>query len=104
MKEETNSYQSQSSWVKRPELLGHLYRSGIDTNDRTMRAAIEELIVKDGVSIASSEKGYSLIISRLALDDAVAYLDAKAQAIAIRKNCLIRNFDGRHQNKQLSLL
>ena len=80
--------------VKRKELLKYLRNVyDFNTTDRAQRLAIEELIVMDGYCIASSEKGYQLIKSREQLDAAKKYLDAKAEAIAIRKNCLERNFN-----------
>lgn len=80
--------------VKRPELL-HAVRvnaNDLYISDRAMRKMIEEMITEDGYLIQSSEKGYSLIQTEEQLTEAMAYMDAKCSAIAVRKNCLLRNF------------
>ena len=82
----------QSEWVKRPQLLAHLHGLGINCSDRAMRSEIESMVTHDGHCIASNEKGYKLIRTGNELTEATHYLNAKAEAIAIRKNSLIRNF------------
>lgn len=81
-----------STFTKRKELLDQLHYNGWAVTDRDMRKAIESLIVDDHFSIASSEKGYSLIQSEADLKEAMKYFDKKAESISIRKNCLLRNF------------
>lgn len=81
-----------SVFTKRKEMLDQLHTMGWSVSDRAMREAIESLIVDDHYSIASSEKGYSLIQSEADLKGVMDYLDKKAASIAIRKNCLLRNF------------
>jgi len=83
--------------VKRSILLSYLRLYFPELSDRAMRKEIEEMIHK-GYLISSSESGYSLIDNKAKLDKAVAYLDAKAEAIAIRKNSLIRNWNQKHPN------
>ena len=69
-----------------------LISMGYHISDRGLRATIEEMIVEDKYSISSSEKGYALIKSDEDLKEAIAYLEKKVEALAIRKNCLGRNF------------
>lgn len=78
--------------IKRKELLFELRLIFPDITDRQMRKEIEEMIIKDGYCISSSEKGYQFIKNRQQLEDAKKYLFSKCEAIAIRKNCLERNF------------
>ena len=78
--------------VKRADLLKHINALGYNITDRLLRATVEVLIVKDDFCIRSGNDGYSLITNKAEFDEAVAYLDAKASAIAVRKNCLIRNY------------
>lgn len=80
--------------VKRPELL-HAVRvnaNDLYISDRAMRKSIEEMVIKDGYIIQSSEKGYQLIQTEEQLMEAMDYLTNKAESISIRKNCLLRNF------------
>jgi len=91
-------------FTTRSQLLASLRGEGIQIGDRVMRAYIESMINDGHYCIQSSEKGYSLIHDDSDLDNAVAYLDAKAEAIAIRKNCLIRNFNETKKSNQLVLL
>lgn len=78
--------------VKRPELLAYLRAERQDVTDRGMRKEIEQMIIVDGRLIASSERGYHLIQTEKELTEAMEYLTDKAEAIAVRKNCLLRNF------------
>lgn len=78
--------------VKRRELLQYLRAAGQDITDRAMRREVEMLITRDGELIQSSERGYHLINSEEDLMEAMEYLTHKAEAIAIRKNCLLRNY------------
>lgn len=79
--------------VKRKDLLKYLRDLGHDITDRTMRATVEAMVVQDAMPIQSSEKGYKIIRNEQDFKDAISYLDAKAKAIAIRKNCLISNYE-----------
>lgn len=90
-------------FIKRKELLLSLQLNGYVLNDRQMRAEIESLIVDDHYCIQSSEQGYSLITCLEDLEKAVNYLDKKAEAIAIRKNSLIRNYNESRRKIQLEL-
>jgi hypothetical protein len=90
-------------FTKRKQLLQELQLSGFKVSDRQMRKELETMITKDGYSIQSSEKGYSLIITDAQLTKAIDYLNSKAEAIAIRKNCLIRNFNSGKTHEQLNL-
>jgi hypothetical protein len=87
----SNSFKSGGA-VKRRVLLSYLRLHFPDISDRAMRKEIEEMI-RNGHLISSSESGYSIIDSKEKLDKAVSYLDAKAEAIAIRKNTLIKNWN-----------
>lgn len=60
--------------------------------ERVIRQIVEDLVVKDQEPIASSVHGYFYINSLEELVISKKYLDAKAEAIAIRKNILDRNF------------
>lgn len=71
--------------------------------DRKIRSLVESLIVDDGYGIASSERGYSLITTLEELNEAMDYLEAKSKSIAIRKNCLSRNYNSGKLQSQLSL-
>ncbi len=79
-------------FTNRNELRLSLMTYGYVLKDRQLRKTVEQMIKDNHYSIASSENGYSLITTKQDLDDAVTYLDNKASAIAIRKNCLLRNF------------
>jgi hypothetical protein len=72
-------------------------------SDRSMRAAIEEMITQDGYCIQSSENGYRLIKNELMLNDAIKYLKAKAFPLLKRAQHLQRNFVDVRQG-QLSFL
>ena len=63
-----------------------------DISDRLLRKMVEELIVHDQEPIASSDAGYYYIATRQELTEAKEYLDEKAEAIAVRKNVLDRNY------------
>ena len=85
--------------VKRPELLSNIFVKFSQVTDRTMRKSIEEMITVDGYLIASSEKGYHLIQTEKDLTAAMEYLDSKASSIAIRKNCLLRNYRNKFKSE-----
>jgi len=78
--------------IKRKELLTEMQLHYPELRDRKMRLLIAELI-KEGEPIASSSQGYSIIKTRGQLNKAIAYLNAKSSAIAIRKNTLVQNFN-----------
>jgi len=78
--------------VKRCDLLIHLRAIGYDISDRAMRKEIESMIIQDGYLIQSSEQGYSMIETEEQLSEAMGYLTSKAEAIAIRKNTLLKNW------------
>lgn len=67
---------------------------GYHISDRALRSVIEDMIISDKYSISSSEKGYAIIKNNEDLKQAMEYLDKKSAAIAVRKNCLLRNFQG----------
>ena len=90
-------------FTKRKQLLHELLMYGYNVSDRVIRKQIETMITKDGYSIQSSEKGYSLIITDKQFTQSIEYLNSKAEAIAIRKNCLIRNFNLGKTQEQLNL-
>jgi len=92
MKEKIIEFLKNNKSLKRPQLLFLLRELGFVLTDREMRSTIEEMITLNGFCIRSGNDGYSLITSRAELDLAVAYLNSKAEAIAIRKNCLTKNF------------
>lgn len=79
--------------VKRKVMLHHLREQGHDVTDRQMRAVIEDMVMVDGYLIESSSHGYSMIQTEDELNRAVDYLNQKAEAIAIRKNSLKRNWE-----------
>lgn len=82
----------QRGWVKRNDLHRHLTSNGYHLSDREMRACVEDMVVREGFLIASSERGYKLITTDKEYEAAIRYLEKKAEAIAIRKNCLISNY------------
>lgn len=92
MKSEIINILTSKAYVKRHELLLSLRVDGIFTNDRQLRATIEDLIMTDGVCIASTDHGYHLIRNQIELMNAVEYLKKKARPIAIRANKLISNY------------
>lgn len=90
-------------FTKRAELRLNLQSRGYYLTDRQLRKEVEHLITKQGYAIASSEKGYSLITTNEQLDEAVFYLNSKANALHLRAKCLKENhFSGKLAN-QLSL-
>lgn len=86
-------YLENNGYVKRKELLAHLHSIGHNIPDRLMRKEIERMVVNDGYPILSSEKGYKIIRNDEEYKQAISYLDLKAKAIAIRKNCLISSYE-----------
>ena len=84
--------------VLRAELLTHLHALGYNVSDRAMRKEVEELI-KGGELIQSSERGYNLIQTEEQLQDAMAYLNSKNEAIAIRKNLLLKNWRDKYKSE-----
>lgn len=89
--------------MKRSDLLHSLISKGFVLSDRVMRMAIEEMITKDHYSIGSCEKGYYLILTEDDLNEAMHQLRAKAEALSIRANCLLRNHREGKLQEQLSL-
>src|SRR5687767_12263928 len=87
--------------MKRSELLHALIGKGFVMSDRDMRLTIEHMIKDDHYCIQSSEKGYSLITTLEDLEKAKSYLEKKAASIAVRKNCLERNFREQKLKPQL---
>lgn len=88
-----NYLKSNPTPVKRRDLLVHIrIVMGAHITDRLMRKTIEQMILADGYTIQSSEKGYSLITTEQQLFESMKYLESKAESIAIRKNCLLKNF------------
>jgi hypothetical protein len=92
-----------SKFTKRHDLRHQLMNAGFTLPDREMRKVVESMIVDNCYSIQSSGKGYSLIVTHEDLNDAVEYLEKKSKAIAIRKNCLLRNFQSGKLHQQLTL-
>lgn len=106
MKVFINSYlQRAPGRVKRRELLSYLREQMKDPRltDRAMRKAIEEMVVDDGYLIQSSSTGYTLITSEEQMEEVKEYLSKKAQAIAVRKNVLISNWNKRQEEEQKKL-
>jgi hypothetical protein len=89
-------------FIKRSDLLMHLCRHGEKLSDREMRRMVEDMVMLDGLCIASTPNGYRLIRSDQQLLDAVEYLRKKAKPIAIRANKLIGNYQ-RQYGRQLNL-
>ena len=83
---------SQKSY-KREDLLRELNTPVFMLHDRTMRKLVEEMVIGGEHCIASSETGYSIIHTKEEMEKAVEYLRKKAKPIAIRANCLIRNYN-----------
>ncbi len=102
MKEQIYNILNREGTVTRKVLHLALVSQGYHINDRALRAMIEEMIVDDKYSISSSEKGYAVIKDGEDLRRATEYLDKKSAAIAVRKNCLKRNFH-HYLRKQLEL-
>jgi len=102
MKDLILQYLQENGTVKRRDLLRYLHTFVPDCNDRKMRAAIQSMIVTDGYCIESSYRGYNLITSDAHYVCALDYLSKKSVAIAVRKNCLIRNY-ARQNEKQTKL-
>jgi len=71
--------------------------------DREVRQIVEHLITEDHYCISSGQKGYSLITTLEDLEKAKSYLEKKAAAIAVRKNCLERNFREQKLKPQLEM-
>lgn len=92
-----------SKYTKRPELRHTLISRGYFISDRNMRSAVEEMITKDHYSIGSGSKGYYLITTDEDLDEAMHELRAKAEALSIRANCLLRNHKAGKLQEQLDL-
>jgi hypothetical protein len=92
MKSEIIAYLQSHQYAKRADLLEYLFNIGLQVNDRMLRSCIENLIMSDGMCIASTDHGYRLIHSQNELMDAVEYLRKKARPIAIRANQLINNY------------
>lgn len=100
MKEAIFNYlESSPKAVKRPELLFHLRGLGFECSDREMRATIEQMVVHDEYLIGSSEKGYAVIKTQEEMETAMKYMNAKAEAIAVRKNCFMRNWKNKHKEE-----
>lgn len=87
--------------VKRLELLQAMRVTMSDQTltDRKLRKTVEEMIVKDGFLIRSSELGYSIIKTEQDLTDAMEYLSNKAESIAIRKNVLLKNWRSKYKSE-----
>lgn len=96
-KEILRTLQTVEKPIKRADLLFHLRGLGFQVTDRELRSTIEEMIVKDQVNIESSHLGYGLIKTEVDLNRAMEYLNLKAKSIAIRKNCLLRNWTNKVQ-------
>jgi hypothetical protein len=92
MKSEIIAYLQSHQYAKRADLLEYLFNLGFQVNDRMLRSCIEDLIMSDGMCIASTDHGYRLIYSQNELIDAVEYLRKKARPIAVRANQLINNY------------
>ena len=87
--------------VKRAELLNYLQSMNYNITDREMRAVIEDMCITNGYSIASSERGYSIIHTEDELLKAMKYLKAKAFPLFKRADSLQKSFH-KDKNKQLS--
>lgn len=97
MKPHLLSYLTQSKTpVKKQELLNYLRSMGWETTERQVRKMIEELI-HEGELIEASERGYQIITTFEQLERARVYLDEKAEAIAIRKNLLLSNWNNKYK-------
>lgn len=86
------TYLERHQYAKRVDLLSYLHINGFVLSDRMLRSLIEQLIMVDGLCIASTDHGYRLIQNQAQLEDAVDYLRKKAKPIAVRANQLINNY------------
>lgn len=102
IKAEIHSQLQAHQFVKRSDMLMHLYRLGYKVSDREMRRMIEDMVMTFGCCIASTQNGYRLIKSDQQLLDAVEYLRKKAKPIAVRANMLISNYQKQY-GRQLQL-
>lgn len=93
------TYLQRHQYAKRADLLEYLHSIGCMITDRVMRATIEELVMTDGLCIASTDHGYRLIRDEIQLEEAVEYLRKKARPIAVRANKLITNYQRIHQTQ-----
>lgn len=90
-------------FTKRADLRLSLQSRGYYLSDRLLRKHIEVLITEGKYAIASSEKGYSLITTEDALNEAKRYLNSKAFALHERAKCLQENFFSGRLSNQLAL-
>ena len=95
MKFEIERYlKAASGPVKRLELLQamRVIINDLSLTDRKMRQCIEDMVVKDGFCIASSNNGYYIIKTLDEKEATKKYLQEKIEALCIRRNCIERNF------------
>jgi len=86
-----NSYSSHSP-LRREDLLSRLHSVGIMISDRKMRDIVARMVIDGHKPIGTNDDGYFYIHNEEDLREAKKELEAKAQSIAVRKNCLERNF------------
>src|SRR3989339_458106 len=85
------SYSSHSP-LRREDLLIKLRDAGITLSDRKMRDIVARMVIDGHEPIGSNDEGYFYIHSEEDLREAKKELEAKAASIAVRRNCLERNF------------
>lgn len=93
------AYLQSHRYAKRSDLLLYLESEGYWINDRILRKSVEDLVMLDGLCIASTDHGYRLINDEIQLEEAVEYLRKKARPIAVRANKLITNYQRIHQTQ-----
>lgn len=81
--------------LRRENLLTRLHDAGFSLSDRKMREMVARMVVDGHQTIGTNDRGYFYIHNEQDLREAQKELDEKAQSIAVRKNCLIRNYNER---------
>lgn len=94
---------SKTKPIQRHFLLNRLHVRFNDLSDRAMRKEVELMITAEHIPVGSNEEGYFLIRTQDDLQKAIHSLDAKAEAISIRKNCLKNNYQEFGNDKQKTL-
>lgn len=91
IKEILRPYSSHSP-LRREDLLSRLHDAGITVSDRKMRDIVARMVIDGHEPIGTNDDGYFFIHDERDLKEAKRELEAKAQSISVRKNCLERNF------------
>lgn len=99
IKSQIITYLQCNKYAKRSDLLVYLTTQGFFITDRILRKAVEDLVMLDGLCIASTDHGYRIIRDAIQLEEAVEYLRKKARPIAVRANKLITNYQRIHKTQ-----